>query len=113
MPPFEGFGGLSSSDPIFELNGIGQGGHATADQLAFHFDMMKQASNDDDDEEDEDEDQPEDDEKNHDSKENDNKMGGLSSKSRLFGNPPSPFPNEALLEKLSNKLALEEQESLN
>ena len=29
---------------------------------------------------------------------------GLSTKARLFGNP-TPFPNEALLEKLSNKLA--------
>jgi hypothetical protein len=28
----------------------------------------------------------------------------LSMKARLFGNP-TPFPNEALLEKLSNKLA--------
>ena len=34
----------------------------------------------------------------------------LSSKARLYGNP-TPFPNQALLEKLSNKLAQEEAES--
>jgi hypothetical protein len=33
----------------------------------------------------------------------------LSMKARLYGNP-TPFPNEALLEKLSNKLAQEEKE---
>ncbi len=31
---------------------------------------------------------------------------------RLFDNFPSPFPNEALLDKLSNKLAQEEKDSL-
>jgi len=35
----------------------------------------------------------------------------LSLKARLYGNP-TPFPNEALLEKLSNKLAQEEKEHL-
>ena len=33
----------------------------------------------------------------------------LSMKARRYGNP-TPFPNEALLEKLSNKLAQEEKE---
>jgi hypothetical protein len=33
----------------------------------------------------------------------------LSMKARLYGNP-TPFPNEALLEKLSNKLAQEDKE---
>ena len=36
----------------------------------------------------------------------------LSMKARLYGNP-TPFPNEALLEKLSNKLAWEEKDLQN
>jgi hypothetical protein len=68
------------------------------DAMAFHMKMMKEAQSDD--EEDE---------------EHENMPGAkaepaLSSKARLFGNP-TPFPNEDLLEKLSNKLAKEEQES--
>jgi len=36
----------------------------------------------------------------------------IQSSSRLFDNLPTRFPNEELLEKLSNKLAEEEKESL-
>ena len=62
----------------------------------FHYEMMKEAALEGESEEEE-EIQPVE----------------LSSKARLFGNP-TPFPNEALLEKLSNKLAQEEEEeSLN
>ena len=45
------------------------------------------------------------------SEEEEEQHQNLSLKARLYGNP-TPFPNEALLEKLSNKLAQEEKEHL-
>jgi hypothetical protein len=80
MPPFEGLG----SD----------------EDAAFHFEMMKNAARDDEDDGEDDDEElsmklPESSARSN---------QGLSNKARLFGNP-TPFPNEALLEKLSNKLA--------
>lgn len=89
MPPFEGMG--------------------SGDDAAFHYEMMKEAALDDEDDEEDDDDL---DIGKSDSNKENHPPEGLSSKARLFGNP-TPFPNEALLEKLSNKLAQEEEESLN
>ena len=84
MPPFEGMG--------------------SGDDDAFHREMMKEAALDDE-EDDEDEEEDEIEHVTHsDSNKENRPPEGLSSKARLFGNP-TPFPNEALLEKLSNKLA--------
>ena len=87
--------------PGFEEYECGVGGNELDKELgndsgmqAFHLQMLKEAG-----EEEEDEDASED--------EDDNKQAAdhtLSMKARLYGNP-TPFPNEALLEKLSNKLA--------
>lgn len=89
MPPFESMG--------------------SGDNAAYHYEMMKEAALDG-----EVDYQDEDEEEVHDQGPNKENMPPeeLSSKARLFGNP-TPFPNEALLEKLSNKLAQEEEESLN
>ena len=59
---------------------------------AFHLQMLKEAR------EEEEEDSEEEEEKEK------AEQHTLSMKARLYGNP-TPFPNEALLEKLSNKLA--------
>lgn len=91
MPPFEGIG--------------------SGEDDAFHREMMKEAALDDEEDEEDDDDEIEQVAHSDSNKEN-RAHEALSSKARLFGNP-TPFPNEALLEKLSNKLAQEEEESLN
>jgi hypothetical protein len=80
MPPFESLGG--QDHPFLGMEG------ASCDQLAYHYKMMKEAGeheksyNEDED------------------VENDDEVS-LEHKREM----PSPFPNEALLDKLSSKLA--------
>jgi hypothetical protein len=85
MPPFESLGG--EDHPFLGMEG------ASCDQLAYHYKMMKEAGEHDKSYHDDD-DAEEDEDPSHEHKRE----------------LPPPFPNEALLDKLSSKLAQEEEE---